>query len=385
MPSKSIVILALAFGVIGPSPLTHYKVTRIAPEAVLRSPITEGQQNTAAPGPTRNFEIQKLAEGVYAVIRKEPPGLMVDANNVFIINDDDVVVVDSNGAPAITTEVLAALRKLTDKPVKYVINTHWHDDHIRGNQVYREAFPGVEFIGHSSMREYLPNQGAVNRKQFLEGAPQFLEVIKGSLEKNKSLTGSDLTPEERTSYMSDISLAEVVLKDGAAAQTILPTITLEDRLTLHRGDRVIDIRHLGSGHTAADVIVHLPKEGIVITGDLVVWPVPLVGDPQSHIREWSGTLEKLCALHPITIVPGHGPVLRDTSYLKTLAAMFASISEQARAAVSRGETLEQARKSVNLAEFQKQLAGDSPVRKLLFSNYVAYPAVGAAFREASAK
>jgi glyoxylase-like metal-dependent hydrolase (beta-lactamase superfamily II) len=213
-------------------------------------------QTEETPNPARNFAVEKLYEGVYAVIRNEPPGLMVDANNVFIINDHDVVVVDSNGSPSITKEVVASLRKLTDKPVRYVINTHWHDDHIRGNQIYRDAFPGVEFIGHPAMRAYLPNQGAVNRKQFLEGAPKFLEVIKTALEKNQSLGGSDLTPEERDSYASDIKLAEFVLADGATAQTILPTIAIDDQLTLHQGKRVIEIRHLGRGHTAADLVVH---------------------------------------------------------------------------------------------------------------------------------
>lgn len=333
----------------------------------------------------RNFDVQRLAEGVYAVVRQEPAGFMVDANNVLIINNDDVVVVDSNGAPSITKEVLAALRKLSSKPVKYVINTHWHDDHIRGNQVYREAFPGVEFIGHQTMREYLPAQGAINRKQFLEGAPRFLELLKSALAKNKSLTGADLSPEERISHTSDVRLAELVLSEGAAAQTILPTITVTDRLTLSRGDRVIDVAHLGAGHTDADIVVHLPKERILITGDLVVWPVPLVGDPQSHIGEWSATLDKLVALNPSIIVPGHGPVLHEVSYLKTLAAMFASIGAQTKAAVSRGETLDQTRKSVHLEEFQKLLAGESPVRRLLFSNYVFSPAVAAGFREASAK
>ncbi|HEY7913955.1 MAG TPA: MBL fold metallo-hydrolase [Blastocatellia bacterium] len=89
----------------------------------------------------RNFEVQKLAEGVYGVIRKDPPGLMVDANSVFIINANDVVVVDTSGAPATAKEVIAALRRLTDKPVRYVVKTHWHDDHIIGDTVYRDAFP----------------------------------------------------------------------------------------------------------------------------------------------------------------------------------------------------------------------------------------------------
>ena len=110
------------------------------------------------------FEIVKVAEGVYAAIRKEPPGLTVNGNSIFIINDDDVIVVDTTLTPGSARAELAALRKLTSKPVRYVINTHWHDDHIMGNQVYRDAFPGVEFIAHARTREYLPTTGLSNRK-----------------------------------------------------------------------------------------------------------------------------------------------------------------------------------------------------------------------------
>jgi alkyl sulfatase BDS1-like metallo-beta-lactamase superfamily hydrolase len=96
------------------------------------APGSASTQNLSA-----SFDLQKVAEGVYAAIRKEPPGLMFNANVVFIINDDDVVVVDTNIMPSSAREALAALRKLTTKPVKYVVNTHWHPDHISGNQVGR--------------------------------------------------------------------------------------------------------------------------------------------------------------------------------------------------------------------------------------------------------
>src|SRR5215218_1484562 len=122
MTGKQTIFLALLLGLIGQAAFSLHPWQGVV-------------QSQALESPARNFEVQKLAEGIYAVIRKDLPGLMVDANNLFIINDDDVVVVDANGAPAITKEVLAALRKLTSKPVKYVINTHYHDDHIRGNQV----------------------------------------------------------------------------------------------------------------------------------------------------------------------------------------------------------------------------------------------------------
>jgi glyoxylase-like metal-dependent hydrolase (beta-lactamase superfamily II) len=332
-----------------------------------------------------NFDVQQLADGVYAVIRREPAGFMVDANNVFIIGDTDVVLVDSNGASGITREVLAALRRITPKPVRYVVNTHYHDDHIRGSAVYRDAFPGVDFIAHSFAKSYLPAEGASNRKNFLEGAPGFVQQLKSLLKDGKSLTGGPISDDERVSMTADVALAEYVLADGAAAEAILPTITVDDRLTLKRGRHTIDIRHLGKGHTAADLVVHLPADNILITGDLVVWPVPLVGDPQSHIGAWSGTLKAALDLKPRLIVPGHGMVLKDPGYLDLLSRMFGAINDQVTVLVGRGETLESVRKTVNVDEYRKQLVGVSPMRGLLFSNYVLRPAVGAAYRQAGGK
>lgn len=310
---------------------------------------------------------------------------MVDANNVFIIGDTDVVVVDANGAPGITREVLAALRRITAKPVRYVVNTHYHDDHIRGNAVYRDAFPDVDFVAHSFAKSYLPAQGVVNRRSFLEGAPGFVQQLKGLLKDGKSLTGGPLSEDERVSMTADVALAEYVLNDGSAAEAILPTVTVDDRLTLKRGRHTIDIRHLGKGHTAADLVVHLPADNILITGDLVVWPVPLVGDPQSQIRAWSETLTAALALQPRVIIPGHGMVLKDTGHLTLLADMFGAIDRDVAALVARGVTLDEVRKTVKLDEYRKALAGSSPMRSLLFSNYVMRPAVGAAYRQNGGK
>jgi glyoxylase-like metal-dependent hydrolase (beta-lactamase superfamily II) len=344
--------------------------------------IASGQSSQSG-----NFEMVKVADGVYAAIRTEPPGLTVNGNSVFIINDDDVVVVDTTLTPGTAKEELAALRKLTSKPVKYVINTHWHDDHIMGNQVYRDAFPGVEFIAHTATRDYLPTTGLSNRKGAMseQGYPGFIAFLKQQLQENKSVFGGPMDEEERTTYASDIKIAERYMTENPGVEIVLPTITLEDRLTLHRGNRVIDVRYLGRGHTSGDIVVHLPKEGIVIAGDLVIWPVPYVGNPQSHPGEWSATLEKLMALNPTTIVPGHGPVLHDNAYLKLMSRLFTSMKQQVEAAVARGETLEQTRKSVNLDEFQKLFAGDSRIRKSIFSNYIKGSGVAAAFSDASTK
>jgi glyoxylase-like metal-dependent hydrolase (beta-lactamase superfamily II) len=335
----------------------------------------------------KQFEIVKVAEGVYAAVRKEPPGLTVNANSVFIINADDVIVVDTTLTPGSARELLAELRRLTTKPVRYVINTHWHDDHIMGNQVYAEAFPGVEFIAHARTREYLPTTGLSNRKQAMseQGYPGFIAALKNRLEKNKSVFGGPMDEEERATYASDIRIAERYMAENPSARIVLPTITLEDRLTLYRGSRTIDIRYLGRGHTSGDIVVHLPQEGIVIAGDLVMWPVPYVGNPQSHPGDWSQTLEKLLALHPTAIIPGHGPVLRDDSYVRQMAKLFASIKQQVEAGVARGEKLEQIRKEVNVDELRQIFIGESRMRKDIFDSYVMGTGVAAAFSDASAK
>jgi glyoxylase-like metal-dependent hydrolase (beta-lactamase superfamily II) len=87
---------------------------------------------SSAFGQTKGSEISKVADGAYAAIRREPPGLTTNADSVFIINDDNVVVVDTTLTPGTAKEFLAALRKLTNKPLSYVINTHWHDDDMMG-------------------------------------------------------------------------------------------------------------------------------------------------------------------------------------------------------------------------------------------------------------
>jgi cyclase len=344
-------------------------------------------QPTGTHAQSEQFEMVKVADGVYAAIRKEPPGLTVNGNSVFIINEQDVIIVDTTLTPGTAREELAALRKLTNKPVKYVINTHWHDDHIMGNQVYRDAFPSVEFIAHARTREYLPATGLANRKQAMapDGYPGFINFLRSQLEKNKGLGGGPMTAEERATYSSDLKIAERYMAENPGVEIVLPTITLEDRLTLYRGERTIDIRYLGRGHTSGDIVVHLPKEGVLITGDLVIWPVPYVGNPQSHPGDWSVTLDKLVELNATAIIPGHGPVLRDASYLKLTSRLFASIKEQVEAAVGRGETLEQARKAIKLDEFRTLFGGESPVRKAIFANYVIGPAVAAAFVDASVK
>lgn len=331
----------------------------------------------AAEAPTQpGFRIETLAPGVHAAIRTDPPGLMVDANCLFIVNDTDVVVVD---APEASAELIAALRKLTDKPVSYLVNTHWHDDHVIGNAAWRAAYPGLRFIAHPSLRDYLPGTGAKNRAGMIAGAPQAAAQMQAQLDQGKNLAGEPISAEERTSYASDIALVAHYMKVVPGTADVLPELGTAGDLVLQRGQRRIEIRRAGRGHTESDLVVWLPQERILASGDLVVWPVPLVGGEQSHVNDWSASQDALLALNPARIVPGHGPVQQDQSYLHQLRDLFADISRRTADARRQGLDLAAARKAVNLDDWRQRFAGDSPVRNALFRMYVIGPGVQSAW------
>jgi len=338
----------------------------------------------ASPAVHAVAELSKISEGVYAFMRTEPPGLTFISNTVFIINEEDVVVIDTGIGPSVAAAAIEALKKLTTHPVKYVVNTHWHDDHMMGNQAWREAFPGAEFIAHENAEGELLSTGAANRKQLIEQGPAFARQIREAMGRNENLAGKPISNEERLSYSSDLVWADRYFAEAPNFTVVRPTQSFDKHLRLVRGTRVIDLRYLGRGHTAADIVVHLPKENILITGDLVVWPIPLFGTTSFPV-DYVATLESMLALKAAVLVPGHGPVMRDDSFVRSMVELLKSIDSQTRAAFARGESLELARKSVRLEEFRTKFAGDSALRGFLFDSYVTGPGVARAYQQISGK
>lgn len=330
----------------------------------------------------RTFSVERAAKGVYAVIRREPASFWFNANNVFIIGKQSVIVVDANITIDYTREVLAALREITDKPVSHVINTHWHEDHIIGNRVYREAFPNVKFVGHRSTLKDLPEIGGANRKGTLQNGRGFVGMLEASLEKGESIAGGAITDEERAGYASDIKFVSSYLAESSTFEIILPDVLVDERLEITQDGRKVEVLYFGRAHTGADLVVHLPSEKIAITGDLIVHPVPLLGST-SYPLEFAATLKKLKALGARTYIPGHGPVMKDDGFLDKMIALTTAVRDRSKAAFKAGETVEQMRAKIDLSDQQVVFAGDSRHRGFIFTNYVTLPATAAAHKHLS--
>ena len=326
-------------------------------------------------------ELRQIATDVYVWQRPEPSGLAVYANNVFIVRDRDVVVVDTDMRPSVTREVIARLKQLTPKPVSHVINTHWHDDHYVGNAAYRDAYPDVKFVAHRSTGDDLKTLGAPNRKGMIDGIRPMLDALRKGLASGQNLAGQPLSAEARAAHDADLAWGSAYVKEVPSVPVLEPDMLVDERLALGDAKRPIDVIHVGPAHTRADLIVHLPAEGIVIAGDVLIHPIPLLGN--ANFTGWVAALDRITALGPTVVVPGHGPVMRDLAHVSVTREFLSDVYARVQQQVAAGATLDETRKAVDLSAWRTKLARDSTHHAFIFDFYAAGPGLAAAHAEAS--
>lgn len=204
--------------------------------AALVARLSDGQAQEAP------FDIVKVADGVYAAMRRPTAPMAIGSNAAIIVNEDDVVVVDTHYTPSAARALLAEIRQLTDKPVRYVINTHWHNDHVQGNQAYFNVFPGgVEFISSHATREDIEKKAIPSVKQELESLPQRIAQAEEQLAAGLGPDGQPLTDEQKQPRRAALDRQKAYLEELRDLQITLPTLTFDRSLVLHKETRPIQI------------------------------------------------------------------------------------------------------------------------------------------------
>jgi cyclase len=251
-------------------------------------------------------EVVKLADGVYGFIGKEGA-----ANSGFVITNEGVVVIDTQGPKDLALLLKKKIQEVTDKPIVYVINTHYHGDHTFGNQYFKEA---KEVIAHENTKRNLIEKDKQQREQFKKFFGE------------KSLAGFELT---------------------------LPTKTFKDTLTLRAGGKTIELAYLGKGHTDSDIVAYLPIERILFGGDLLYkGRLPWLGD--AYTSDWIETLKKLKNFDAGIYVPGHGGV-GNISILFMFKQYLADLQLEVRKYIKKGKTIDETKKEVSLPKYKTWL------------------------------
>ena len=290
-------------------------------------PVTKGKA----------FNFEKIADGVYYATASG--SMITGSNDVVIVNDSDVLLVDAGVTPAVGRALVQDVKLLTDKPIRWVVNTHFHYDHTDGNSVFG---PDVQIIGHEYIRYAILNLDVLHREPFKTAQ----ESLPGQIEALKKQASTETDAQKRTALQQQIAATEAEQKQFAEIKPTPPTMTYSSHLTLHRGQREIQLLFLGRGHTPGDTVVFLPKERIVCTGDLMESRLAYMGD--GIFDEWITTLDAVKKLDFGTVLPGHGVPFHEKalitayqSYLKDLTAQVAKLRTQ-------GVTADEAAQKVDL-------------------------------------
>jgi len=337
-----------------------------------------GAAENQLPAVFTSYETVKLADGIYAFIAPEPVAAFVSGNSVVVIGNDGVLVVDSGHVPSVTKRMIADITRLTNKPVRFLVNTHWHPDHVSGNSLYREQWPGIAIVSTSGTQFELTRPDSLYDD--LTEMNKYMPMIEQALASGKGQSGQPLTNEQKTYYTQILLEAKFMYPELKQTPKAPPTVTFDKQMIVDLGGRKVQISFLGRGNTAGDAVIYVPDAKVLMTGDLLVAPTPFaIG---SFIDEWIVTMKALESIDATTIVPGHGPVEHDKQYMELVTQALESLSQQAHAAVKQGVSLEQFQKSVDMVRFRAQMAGNNADRGRNFDQYFVATGAGRAYREA---
>ena len=307
-----------------------------------------------------HVHVFEAAEGTTAV---------VNGNIVAIVGRDAVMVVDTGQFPGIARRVVADLKAMTKAPVRYVVNTHWHGDHILANSVFKEAWPEAKVIAHPHTIE----RAAALYTDYAKRTPERLASAVQGLRKRREASKSD---DEKLWIDRTLACVEAAMGEIPNTMYLPPDTPFAGDMRVDLGGVTASVRHIGPGNTPGDLVVWVEEDRLVASGDMIVAPVPYaIG---SDLEPWIATLGTLAALDAKVLVPGHGPVMRDTSYVRDVHALIRSTHEQLTAMKASGATREQAQEQLDTTAFRAKHV-DTPMRRQAFDQFFVRAAVAKAW------
>ncbi len=301
-------------------------------------------------------KVTKLGDGVYEIQHPNTGG-NVNGNTTVIIGERQVLVVDTCYLPSVAREDIAQIRQWTDRPVSFVLNTHFHNDHNLGNRAYMDAFPALTIIAHTETKKEMDlfGPGSAMRDE------RDVAYLQKMLETGKTPDGQTLSEADKSQVKSALLRRMPALDEVKKVKFQSATLTFDHDFSIDVGNREVQVKFLGRGNTPGDAVVYLPKEKIAIAGDLLVYPIPYIYD--GYPREWIQTLQNLAQLDADTIVPGHGTVMHDKAYIYLMRDLMQSAVDQITENLRKTrpamfQTLDEVKTSIDLTPFRQRFAGN---------------------------
>lgn len=325
---------------------------------------------------------EKVADHVWVMRQPDRLWAAVIGNVTIIEQDDGILLIDSGGSIPDGRDIVKAVAALSPKPIKAVAITHWHNDHPLGLPGILESFPRARVISTAITRDLIRTETntPLGKTDPAVDAARLKRSEDTIAELKKEAAGPDIPADMRANYDIEARWIAERVKRQTGNYVVLPTETFTDSLTIPDSVAPVELRFLGTANTTGDLIAWLPRQNIAVAGDAVVLPTPY-GFTVST-KPWLESLARLDSLPFTTLIPGHGQVQRDRTYLRTLQWSMADLASKARAAAASGITKEQAFAAFDQTEQRSRFgATDAWTRKWL-SDYWLQGMFETAFDEA---
>ncbi len=320
------------------------------------------------------YVMTKVRDSVYQFSASNP-FRVVQGNVTVIINKKDVVVIDASSSPDAGKHVIQQIKKLTSNPVRCLIITHWHGDHLFGTQAFEKTYPGIQIISSKFTRDYFINPGIAYPATFVteDGFNKSLgrlDVLIQDVESKKEPGYQNVLHNLNQKKFYDYS---VIREQYKKVLLTMPTQVFEGKMILYHEGREIQLLQPGFGDTAGDVWVYLPREKVLITGDAVVMPIPYGYTAEPF--EWMNTLKKMAEFEVDFMIPGHGPIQSNKEYLTQLIEALETIKERITLAITQGKSLEDVTREIDLTDLENKFSHGDPVTTFYFRLYFVKPII----------
>jgi cyclase len=304
----------------------------------------------------RDIRMTVIADGIYQFMTMRD-SYVRQLNSIVVVNDRDVLVFDTNTRPSSARLILAEIRKITDKPIRYIVNSHGHPDHWSGNAVYADAYPDADIIATAQTREFMLRMASVWAPRFAAELESRRAALAAEVSSGKRADGSALTPEQLRQDKSDVDDYATFTDETAGLRRVFPTIAFTDTLSFFHGGREFRFMSV-TGDAEGTTVLYLSKERVLITGDAVSYPIPYVSaKPTSQIMG----LRMLGGLDVSVIVPGHGPAFHDKTFLNSELHLIESVVSGVNKARANGvQSVDEMQRIVTVDELREGFAHGDP-------------------------
>jgi cyclase len=268
-------------------------------------------QSLAAAAPQGQFEIQKVADDVYFAFAR--PWALPNSNAAIFVNSADVLVVDAHSHPAAAAGLIAQIKtEITPKPVRYVVDTHFHFDHTQGNRAYLNTGNKVDIVASTATKQLMSQLLVPRLKAALDPAspgPRGAQQVAHQLEDLRQRAGKSTSAAEKAQLDQRIGQLESFAAEMKDFEPALPTITFDKTHVIKEKGYDLHLEFHGVAHTAGDIVVFCPQKRVIASGDAIHPGFPAFVD--AYPQPWPKTIDSVAKLQFDISLPGHGRVQHD--------------------------------------------------------------------------